>query len=94
VAASKKFDPADVAFVGIDVTDEAAAAKEFVVKYGAQYPSIVDADGALLATLPGVPPQAVPNTLILDREGKLAVRIIGAVPVDTFEALVQDVVDQ
>lgn len=94
VAASKKFNDQDVAFVGLDVTDEPAAAKEFVSTNGVQYPSIVDADGKLLATLPGVPPQALPNTLILDRDGKLAVRIIGAVPTDTFESLVQAVVDQ
>ncbi|MEY4137156.1 MAG: putative cytochrome c biosis protein [Actinomycetota bacterium] len=94
VKALKTFSADDVAFVGIDVTDETAAANEFVTKYGVQYPSIADTKGAVLASLPGVPPQAVPNTLILDREGKLAVRIIGAVPADTFDSLVQGVVDQ
>jgi len=94
VAASKKFSADDVAFVGLDVTDETAAAKEFVAKYGVTYASIVDADGKALATLPGVPPQALPNTVILDREGKLAVRIIGAVPPERFDALVQGVIDQ
>ena len=93
-AAAKHFTTSDVAFVGIDVTDEAAAAKEFTAKYGIEYPSIVDSDGKILASLPGVPPQALPNTLILDRQGKLAVRIIGAVPTDTFDSLVQAVVDQ
>lgn len=94
VAASKKFAGNDVAFVGLDVTDETAAAQEFVTTFGVEYPSIVDEEGKLLATLPGVPPQALPNTLILDREGKLAVRIIGAVPADTFDSLVQAVVDE
>ena len=94
VAASEAFPSSEVAFIGIDVTDESAAAKEFVSTYGIDYPSIVDADGKLLATLPGVPPQALPNTLVLDREGRLAVRIIGAVPADTFESLVRTVVEQ
>lgn len=94
VSAAEKFDEADVAFIGLDVTDETAAAQEFVAKFDIPYPSIVDSDGKLLASLPGVPPQALPNTLILDREGRLAVRIIGAVPTDTFESLVQAVVDR
>lgn len=94
VAASKSLPATDVAFVGLNVTDETAAAEEFVAKFDVPYPSIVDSDGKLLASLPGVPPQALPNTLILDREGKLAVRIIGAIPADSFESLVQAVVDQ
>jgi len=94
VKSSTTFDPADVAFVGLNVTDETAAAKAFVTKYGIEYPSIVDADGKLLGALPGVPPKALPNTLILDRDGKLAVRIIGAVPADTFTSLVKAVVDE
>lgn len=94
VDAAAQLPASDVTFVGLDVSDESAAAKEFVAKYGIEYPSIVDADGKLLASLPGVPPQALPNTLILDREGKLAVRIIGAVPAEDFESIVQAVVSQ
>jgi thiol-disulfide isomerase/thioredoxin len=94
VASAKSFADHDVAFVGLNVTDETAAAQEFVSKYAVKYPSIADSDGKILATLPGVPPKALPNTLILDREGKLAVRIIGPVPADTFDSLVQAVVDQ
>ncbi len=94
VTSSKKFADQGVAFVGLDVTDETAAAQDFVAKFGVEYPSIVDSDGKLLATLPGVPPQALPNTLILDRQGKLAVRIIGSVPTDTFDSLVQSVIDE
>ncbi|MCX8527575.1 MAG: TlpA disulfide reductase family protein, partial [Candidatus Nanopelagicales bacterium] len=55
-------DPSKVAVVGLDVSDKPGDAKDFVVKYGITYPSIVDPEGALLATVPGVPPAALPST--------------------------------
>ena len=42
------------------------------------YPSIVDPEGDILRTIPGVPPSSLPSTVILDREGRIAARIIGA----------------
>lgn len=76
-------DPADVAVVGLNVTDEADAARAFVAEFAMPYPSIVDPEGRILAGIPGVPPSALPSTVVLDRQGRVAARIIGAVdPVD------------
>jgi thiol-disulfide isomerase/thioredoxin len=72
--------PADVAVVGINVSDDATAARAFVTEFSMPYPSIVDADGSLLQTIPGVPPSALPSTVVLDRQGRVAARYIG--PVD------------
>lgn len=71
-------DPDDVVVVGLNVTDEPAAAQAFAEEFDMPYPSIVDADGTLAASLPGVPPRSLPVTVILDREGRVAARIIGA----------------
>jgi len=71
-------DPATVAVVGLDVTDKPGDAKDFVTKYGITYPSIVDPEGALLATIPGVPPAALPSTVVIDAQGRIAGRVIGA----------------
>lgn len=71
-------DPAEVVVVGLNVTDEPAAAQAFAAEFDMPYPSIVDADGSLAASLPGVPPRSLPVTVILDREGRVAARIIGA----------------
>jgi peroxiredoxin len=78
VALSEGSNPDDVAVVGLNVTDDPAAAQDFVDEYGVPYPSIVDADGAILRTIPGVPPSSLPSTVILDREGRIAARIVGA----------------
>lgn len=78
-----------VEFLGIDVTDESAAAKELMAKTGITYPSLVDQSGAILASLPGVPPKAVPSTLILDSQGRIAVRVIGDIPADQLDDLIE-----
>ena len=70
-------DPADLAVVGLNVTDDGAAARAFADEFGMPYPSIEDPEGDLLATVPGVPPSSLPSTVILDRDGRIAARIIG-----------------
>jgi len=84
VATSKRFKPLGVNFVGLDVSDQDAAAREYTKKYGVPYPSILDPAGTTLASIPSVPPGALPSTLILDREGRIAVRFIGAVMEPAF----------
>ncbi|MCX6432724.1 MAG: TlpA disulfide reductase family protein [Actinobacteria bacterium] len=77
VAIAEQADPAQVAVVGLDVNDDPAAAAAFEQDLGMTYPSIVDADGSILATIPGVPPTAIPSTVVIDRDGRIAARIIG-----------------
>lgn len=77
VALDEREDPADVAVVGLNVQDDPAAAHDFANDFHMAYPSIEDSDGALLATVPGVPPSALPSTVVLDRDGRIAARIIG-----------------
>jgi len=81
-------DPSKVAVVGLDVSDKSGDAKDFVVKYGITYPSIVDPEGALLATVPGVPPAALPSTVIIDADGRIAGRVIGATTAQQLRDLV------
>ncbi len=83
--------PDDVAVVGLDVSDSDEAARQFAKDFAMQYPSIVDSEGVLLPTIPGVPPAALPSTVILDREGRIAVRIIGEVDASTLPDLVAQV---
>ena len=78
-----------VAFVGINVEDDVAEAKEFTT--GTPYRSIVDKDGSLLAQIPDIPPRALPITVILDREGRVAVRIVGPIVLGTLQETVLSV---
>lgn len=91
VAASKKFGGKGVEFVGLDVSDQNSSAQDFVDTYKIPYPSIVDRSGKILNSLPGVPPEALPSTLIIDRDGNIAVRIVGAVKEPKFSELISAV---
>ena len=80
-----------VQFVGIDVNDNRAAALAHERRFGVTYPSIEDETGRLLLALRGtLPPRAVPSTLVLDRRGRVAARVLGRVEESTLRALVQD----
>lgn len=67
-----------VAFVGVNVRDQAETAQTFNKEFGVTYSSIIDTNGqAQLAFATNVPPNAVPTTLVLDRQGRVAARILG-----------------
>lgn len=75
-----------VTFVGINVQDDPAGAREYTAD--TPYPSIVDDDGSLVAQIPDVPPRSLPVTVILDRQGRIAVRIVGPIVLGTLEETV------
>lgn len=69
----------DVQFIGINTRDlDKANAKAFERNYGIDYPSFYDPSGKLILKFPKntLSPQAIPSTLILDRDGKVAVRAL------------------
>lgn len=69
-----------VAFVGVNVRDQAEAVATFERAFGVTYPSIVDSDGTTQLAFAGeVSPRAVPTTIILDKHGRVAARILGKV---------------
>lgn len=69
-----------VAFIGINTSDEADTAKAFAKTYGITYPSIIDqGDGAAkFAFAQETTLASVPVTLVLDKQGRVAARILGA----------------
>jgi peroxiredoxin len=71
----------DVPFLGVNISDSADVAQVFETKYGLAYPSIIDAQTAAvqLAFAGVVAPNAVPTTLVIDREGRVAARISGLI---------------
>ena len=84
-----------VRFLGVNVYDDVAGANSFEKKFGIPYPSVLDADtGDLrLAFAQELPPSGVPTTLIIDREGRVAARVLGAITNRaTFEDMITSVV--
>lgn len=68
-------------FLGVNVRDQADTARTFEQETGVTYPSVIDAnDGNLLFAFAGtVAPNAVPTTLVIDKQGRVAARILGQV---------------
>jgi thiol-disulfide isomerase/thioredoxin len=84
---------ADVAqFLGVTSKDrQPAAARQFVRENKVGYPSIFDPSGqALLAFSSVLPASAIPSTMVLDREGRLAVRVLGPISTITLVQMIND----
>lgn len=93
----EEFEGDGATFVGVNVRDQAATAASFEENYGITYPSIVDVeDGAVQYAFAGdVPPAAVPTTLVLDAEGRVAARILGQLKdASILSTIVGDLVDE
>lgn len=95
-AAARDYADRGVRFLGINTRDTAAGAAAFERTYQLPYSSLLDArdGGALLALRGEVPPQAVPTTLVLDREGRVAARVLGRVDGSTLRGLLDDVLEE
>jgi thiol-disulfide isomerase/thioredoxin len=68
-----------VRFVGVNVNDSATNARRFERDLDIPYPSWVDASVEISASFGGIGPSAMPTTILLDAEHRVAVRLIGAV---------------
>jgi thiol-disulfide isomerase/thioredoxin len=94
VALSKEFAAQGVQFVGVNVRDTASTAQAFDRNFGMTYPSIMDNNtGSVVLAFTGiVSPQAVPTTLVIDKQGRVSSRILGRIEKGTLKALIQTVV--
>jgi len=82
-----------VQFVGINTRDSEAAAQAFVVNYGLTYPHLLDPDGRTqLLFRDTLPPQAIPSTLVLDKQGRVAGRVLGAASQSQLLGLIEPLV--
>jgi len=83
-------------FVGVNVRDTAETALAFDRTFGIEYPSLMDSQtGEVSLAFTGVvSPQAVPTTLVIDKNGKVASRILGRIDPSILRTLIRSVVDQ
>jgi peroxiredoxin len=79
-----------VQFVGVATKDSASNAREFARDHDETYPSISDDDGSIAAQFPQVP-QSLPSTLVLDRSGRVAARVVAGIEQNELQSLVDRV---
>ena len=86
-----------VAFVGVvsggkDSLDNAQA---FARRFDLSYPSVYDGDNSVVLAFAGqLPPSAIPTTLVLDREGRVAARAIDEVDVSRLLGMIDPVLSE
>ena len=84
-----------VRFVGIDIRDEPQSALAFMQTFGVQYPSLNDPnDEIALQFRSTVPPAAIPTTIVIDRSGKVAARIVGGATYAQLKSVISEVTGQ
>jgi len=78
---SADFEGKGATFLGVNVRDQAATADTFNDEFGITYPTVIDTNerNMVLAFAGNVQPNAVPTTLVLDKDGRVAARFLGLV---------------
>lgn len=95
VAVASDYAADGVHLIGINGVDDAGTAQAFQRTFAVPYPSVADTDGHAVAALQGaVPVQAVPTTVVLDRDGRVFARVLGQADGTTLRALVDDALAQ
>ena len=98
VEAYEEFSPDGVQFVGVNTRDQVAQAQQFSEEFGVEYPSIMDVAGdreVQRAFAGQVPLNAVPTTLVLDAEGRVAHRVLGQLAgASQLRTLIRETLDE
>jgi thiol-disulfide isomerase/thioredoxin len=84
-----------VQFVGINTRDtNISPAREFEKDYEVPYPSFYDPSGKLLLKFQKgtLNPQAIPSTVVIDRDGKIAARALKALSTKSLREMLDPVV--
>jgi peroxiredoxin len=88
-AVAEGYEGQPVQFVGLGTRDSDTSARAFMDRYDLPYPSVVDRDGRLqLLFRDTLPPQAIPSTVIIDAQGRVAARGLGSLSEASLRGLV------
>lgn len=90
---AKEFLDRDVQFIGLNTRDGLAAAQAFNKRFETGYPSIQDKDGKLTLAFGNLGPAATPTTLVLDKEHRVAGRVLGPVTEAQLRSLIKAVLE-
>lgn len=77
-------------FVGILTRDNLTSAQGFVKRFGLTYPTLID-DAIIPSFRGSLPANAIPTTIVIDTEGRVAARISGQVTVATMREVLEKV---
>jgi thiol-disulfide isomerase/thioredoxin len=80
----------DVAFMGILTRDNPVNAEAFARRFALPYPTLID-DSVLIGFRKSLPANAIPSTVLIDKQGDVAARISGEVTFASLSELIEKV---
>ena len=80
-----------VHFVGVNLKDQPVAARNFEQYHKIPYPSWDDEAASIAASFGGIGPAALPSTIVLDHEHRVAARLFGEVDEPRLSAQLDNV---
>ena len=84
-----------VEFIGINIRDSKVSAEKFITNFGITYPNIFDRDGVkLLGFKDTLPANAIPSTVLVDKNGKVAARQLGPIERALIQGFISSLVDE
>ena len=82
----------DVTFLGLDESDSKTAAKKFLAAHPTSYQHLFDPNNSILNRIKDLPSVAIPTTLVLDKQHRVAARIMGRINPDDLQNLISALV--
>lgn len=83
-----------VSFLGINVKDDRQLAQAFLDDKGIAFPSVFDPRGEVALIFRDYPANAIPSTIVLDREGRVAAVYVAAVTSDQLRQTLDALADK
>ena len=84
-----------VAFLGLDVKETSEQfASSFVKRFGIEFPSLYDPRGEVALAFRGYPANAIPSTIVLDQQGRVAAVYTGSVTKENLRTVIDRVLGE
>lgn len=94
VAVHERYADRGAQLLGVNVRDSATNARSFERDFAKPYPSLHDADQSIAAAFGGIGASALPTTIIIDAEGRVAARLFGQVDETALSSRVEALLEE
>ena len=85
----------NVEFIGINIRDSKISANRFIKNFSITYPNIYDRDGKLLLGYKdSLPANAIPSTILIDKNGLVAARQLGPIDKSLIQGFISELVEE
>ncbi|MEY3388347.1 MAG: hypothetical protein RI944_1120 [Actinomycetota bacterium] len=85
----------NVEFIGINIRDSKISATRFIENFSITYPNIFDRDGKLLLGYKdSLPANAIPSTILIDKNGLVAARQLGPINKSLIQGFITELVEE